>query len=120
MKCAPLLFLLAPIVVCAAPQRFAEDLPAETGEAVVFRLSIDEAGLVGTCTLQGVHEATPQGVAVDTEPTQRYLADACRKLSQRHWKIERDAQGGIKPVYYFCRRQESAPDYAYCERRFGD
>lgn len=119
MNRAVLLATLVPAVACAAP-RFAEDLPPAVGTAVVLRLTPDEAGRVGTCTLQGVHEATPDGPAVAEAPSQRWLADACRKLSQRRWNIERDAHGEIAPVFYFCRRLESAPDYAYCERRFGD
>lgn len=120
MKRVAMLLLPVSLVAYAAPPRFAEDLPPDAGEAVVFRLSPDEAGIVGSCTLHGVHEVTPQGAAVQDTPSQRYLADACRKLSQRRWKIERDARGEIAPVFYFCRRLESAPDYAYCERRFGD
>ena len=112
--------LLASLAVAAAQLRFAEDVPAETGYAVVLKLVPDEAGWIRFCTLHGVHESSPQGPAAQVVPIGAYVADACRKLSTKKWKIERDAAGEIAPVFYFCRYLESTPERAYCERRFGD
>lgn len=115
-------FLLASIVAsaAAAQARFAEDLPRETGHAIVLKLVPDDGGWVRFCTLHSVRERSPQGPATDAAPSDAYVADACRKLSSKKWKIERDAAGEIKAVFYFCRYLESVPERAYCERRFGD
>lgn len=112
-------FLFGALAFGASQPRFAEDLPPGAGYAVVLRLVPDEAGVVETCTLHGVRESTPQGPAMALTPPDRYVADACRKLSQRTWKAERGADG-ITAVFYFCRWLESTPEMAYCERRFGD
>lgn len=112
--------LLASLLTAAAQPRFAEDVPKDSGYAVVMKLVPDEAGWVRFCTLHGVHEASPQGPAAEVTPIGAYVADACRKLSTKKWKIERDHAGEVKPVFYFCRYLESTPERAYCERRFGD
>lgn len=118
----PAAFLLAVLATpaLAASPRFAEDLPPDVGHAVVLRLVADENGVVETCSLHAVRESTPQGPTVSLTPSERYIAEACRKLSQRKWKTGRGADGAPSAVFYFCRHLESEPDTAYCERRFGD
>lgn len=104
----------------AALPRFAEDLPPEAGYWVVLKLTPGDDGRIRFCTLHGVHESSAQGPVADVAPSEVYVADACRKLSTKKWKIERDAAGEVEPTFYFCRYLESVPGMAYCERRFGD
>lgn len=111
--------LAAPAAAGREP-RFAEELAPEVGYAAVFRLSLDEAGVVGACTLQSVRESLPDGPAASLDLTPRFVAEACRKLAQRTWRATRAADGRVEPVHYFCRYVEATPDTAYCERRFGE
>ena len=120
MKSIALVLTCVAASAIAAPPRFAEDLPPESGYSVVLKLVPGDDGLVRFCTLHSVHEGAPEGQAVNVTPGSAYVADACRKLSKKKWTIERDAAGEIKAVFYFCRYLESVPGMAYCERRFGD
>lgn len=100
--------------------RFAEQLAPEVGEWVVLRLTVDAAGVVETCRLQSVRESLPDGTVLPLTPSDRYVAEACRKLAQRKWDTTRAADGRLQPLHYYCRHVESTPDTAYCERRFGE
>lgn len=111
---------LAAVTASAGQPRYAEDVPKDAGYAVVLELVPDDAGWVRFCNLHSVRERSPEGAASDLTPNGAYVADACRKLSTKKWKIEPDGAGEVKPVFYFCRYLESSPERAYCERRFGD
>lgn len=113
-------FLTSLLASTAAQYRFAEDVPPETGYSVVLKLVPDDGGWVRFCTLHSVRERSAEGPAVAVTPGDAYVADACRKLSSKKWKIDRDGAGEVKATFYFCRYLESSPDRAYCERRFGD
>lgn len=104
----------------ALQPRFAEQLAPEVGQWVVLRLTVDERGVVDSCTLQSVRESLPDGAVLPLTPSDRWLAEACRKLAWRKWETTRAADGRRQPLHYYCRHVDSTPDTAYCERRFGD
>jgi hypothetical protein len=116
----PLVAACLAATAAAAQPRYAEDVPKDAGYAVVLEMVPDDAGWVRFCNLHSVRERSTEGAATDLTPNGTYVADACRKLSTKKWKIERDAAGEVKAVFYFCRYLESSPERAYCERRFGD
>ena len=100
-----------------ASVRFAEEIPGGVGDGAIFELTLSEGGKVAACTFGSLVDISGQEKA--GTPSHAYISDACRKLSASRWRVQKASNGEIKSTYYFCRRLDSAPDFAFCEKRFG-
>lgn len=103
-------------------QRFAEDLdrnaPAERYSAI-FRMTPRAGVTEANCAFVGVHLIYPvDPVQVELSPSSLFIADACRKLTGANWFAGENRQR--TETFYFCLLDMSSPDYAFCERKFGE
>jgi hypothetical protein len=99
---------------------FAEEVPNGIGSTAVFELALDRHGQVTTCAFSGMNELTREAKPIDSTPSGAYISDACRKLSSQQWRPQMTQAGEVLSTYYACRYLELTPDFAYCERRFGE
>jgi len=114
-----LAFAIASLNAAAEQPRFADDFPRGVGYIAVLEVVPDEKGLAKTCKLSSVHALTEGSPSMKVSPPDAYVIDACRKLRNAKWQVERDASGNIEAQPYFCRYVESSPDIAFCDRQLG-
>ena len=97
-----------------AAEHTTHEVRAGIKKGVVFGVLPDAEGKLASCEYSMTQDGPTNKRDPNFQPSDAFVADACRKLAQRTWPVNRDKSGNISRLYDYCMWSEVVPDNAIC------
>lgn len=96
------------------------EVEAGIKKGVVFGILPAADGQVARCRFDMTQDGPTNKPDPDFKPSEKFVSEACRKLSKSQWKVTRDKGGRIKEVFDYCSWSEVIPDNPICRAELGE
>lgn len=118
MRPTSLATLFFSLSACATALRGspAAEVQKEYGFGVIFGIKPDDRGILNLLRVASAMDVHLQ--RVEFTPSDGFVASARRALSQPRWIVERNKDGSIQEVFYYCLYSPAVPDKADCDEKF--